>query len=75
MASSARIVAHDTDVTWDGVTSHVLRFTVVDIPPGSDLEEAYGGTKNLIPTGPQPAPPADEPPPDEPPPDDGGDGS
>jgi hypothetical protein len=62
MAASARIIAQDTDVDWDGVRTHVLRGTIVDIPPGSDLEEAYGGTKNLVPTGPQPVqpPPADD---------------
>jgi hypothetical protein len=71
MAASARIIAQDTVVTWDGADTLVLRGTIVDIPPGSDLEEAYGGTGNLVPTGPQAlAPEPDDPDdPDEPPPD------
>jgi hypothetical protein len=80
MAANPRLVANDTWVPWDHVMTHVAAGTVVDIPPGSDLEEAYGGDANLVALGTgvsyvvaepeQPTmPPPDEPPPDEPPPD------
>jgi hypothetical protein len=51
MAASPRVVAVDTPVTWDGYTTLVLRGTIVDIPPGSALETAYG-TGNLVSIGP-----------------------
>jgi hypothetical protein len=36
------MVASDTDVAWDGGVNHVPAGTIVDIPPGSVLEAAYG---------------------------------
>lgn len=52
MAASPRVVVSDTPVTWDGYTSFVKRGTIVDIPPGSPLETAYGGVGNLVSLGP-----------------------
>jgi hypothetical protein len=51
MAASPRVVANDIPVTWDGYTTLVLRGTIVDIPPGSALETAYG-VSNLVALGP-----------------------
>lgn len=51
MAASPRVVAVDTPVTWDGYTYLVVRGTIVDIPPGSALETAYG-VGNLVALGP-----------------------
>lgn len=42
-----RMVPEDTDVAWDGGLAHVAAGTLVDIPPGSALETAYGGPANL----------------------------
>lgn len=47
MALNPRRVNTNTTVTWDGVTFQVLRGTIVDCPPGSALETAYGGAGNL----------------------------
>jgi hypothetical protein len=47
MAANARLVINDTNVAWDGGLVHVPAGTIVDIPPGSVLETAYGGTGNL----------------------------
>jgi hypothetical protein len=47
MALNPRMVIADTDVTWDRSTSHVLRGTIIDCPPGSSMETAYGGASNL----------------------------
>ena len=48
MAANPRQVITDTDVNWDGGTFHVLGGTIVDIPGGSALEDAYGGPANLV---------------------------
>lgn len=40
--------AWDITVTWDNGASTVLAGTIVDIPPGSPLEDAYG-PRNLVP--------------------------
>jgi hypothetical protein len=45
---NTRMLATDTDVTWDQRTRHYLAGTIVDIPPGSALEAAYGGPGNLV---------------------------
>jgi hypothetical protein len=37
-----RLVTADIDVSWDGVLQHVPAGTLVDVPPGSALEAAYG---------------------------------
>jgi hypothetical protein len=42
MAASPRIVTADVDVAWDGGMQHVPAGTLVDIPPASALEAAYG---------------------------------
>ena len=47
MALNPRMVNTDTSVNWDGGTSLVPAGTIVDIPPGSALETAYGGASNL----------------------------
>ena len=47
MAINPRMVNTDTIVTWDGGTFNVPAGTVVDSPPGSALETAYGGMGNL----------------------------
>jgi hypothetical protein len=39
---SVRLVITDTDVAWDGALQHVPAGTILDIPPGSLLEAAYG---------------------------------
>jgi hypothetical protein len=49
MAAHPVIVQSDTPVVWDGNLTLVKRGTMVDIPPGSALEEAYGGPGNLEP--------------------------
>jgi hypothetical protein len=54
MAANPRMVTQDTDVTWAGVVKHIVRGTIVDIPPGSDLESAYG-LDNLVALGDQDA--------------------
>jgi hypothetical protein len=37
-----RLVTAGTDIAWDGVLQHIPAGTLVDIPPGSALEAAYG---------------------------------
>lgn len=37
-----RQVITETDVAWDGVLKHIAAGTIVDVPPGSALEDAYG---------------------------------
>jgi hypothetical protein len=51
MAANPRIVASDIYVTWDGGTNFVPKGSIVDIPAGSTLEAAYGGSGNLISIG------------------------
>ena len=60
MSQFPRIVLTDVYVVWDphanGAerTTFVRKGTVADIPPGSALELAYGGSQNLsavIPSG------------------------
>jgi hypothetical protein len=36
------IVTGGIDVSWDGVLQHIPAGTLVDVPPGSALEAAYG---------------------------------
>lgn len=53
MSAYPRRVLADTAVAWDphangaGRATFTRHGTVVDIPPGSALEAAYGGTGNL----------------------------
>jgi hypothetical protein len=42
------MLATDTDVAWGGGIFHYLRGMIVDVPPGSALETAYGGPSNLV---------------------------
>lgn len=42
MALNPRMVATDIDVAYDGGITHVLRGTIIDCPPGSPMEAAYG---------------------------------
>jgi hypothetical protein len=37
-----RLVTAGTDIAWDGVLQHIPAGTIVDVPPGSVLEAAYG---------------------------------
>jgi hypothetical protein len=50
MAASPRVVTADTRIMWDGVPQRLPRGQVIDVPPGSALEEAIG-TENLVPLG------------------------
>jgi hypothetical protein len=53
MSQYPRTVLTDTAVSWDPHANGAERVTftrhgtVADIPPGSELEAAYGGTGNL----------------------------
>lgn len=47
MALNPRRVNTDTTVSWDGGTFRVPRGTIIDCPPGSAMETAYGGAGNL----------------------------
>lgn len=47
MALNPRMVNTDIDVNWGGAVKHAPAGTIVDIPPGSALEAAYGGVANL----------------------------
>jgi hypothetical protein len=49
MGTYPRIVQSDTAVVWDSNVTLVKRGSIVDIPPGTELEEAYGGSGNLEP--------------------------
>lgn len=49
MSANPRIVQSDTPVVRDRNVTLVRRGTIVDVPPGSELEEAYGGPENLLP--------------------------
>jgi len=44
VAANPRMVINDIDVAWDGGVTHVPAATVVDVPPGSVLEAAYGAS-------------------------------
>jgi hypothetical protein len=44
---SLRQLIADTGISWDGAWQVFPRGTVVDVPPGSALEAAYG-TGNLV---------------------------
>ena len=48
MAANPRMLATDTDVAWDGRIRRYPAGTIIDIPPGSALEAAYGGPDNLV---------------------------
>jgi len=39
---SIRMVTADIDVSWDGGLVHTPAGTLVDVPPGSAMEAAYG---------------------------------
>ena len=47
MALNPRMVIGDIDVSWGGGVFHVVRGTIIDCPPGSLMETAYGGSGNL----------------------------
>lgn len=47
MALNPAMLTQDVDVAWGGVIKHMTRGTIVDIPPGSALEAAYG-VDNLV---------------------------
>jgi len=42
MAGNPRIVTEDVRFTWDGVSQRLPRGQVIDVPPGSALEDAIG---------------------------------
>jgi hypothetical protein len=48
MAANPRQVVSTVNVTWDGGVTSVLAGKIVDIPAGSALETAYGGSGNLV---------------------------
>ena len=48
MAANPRMLAVDTTVVWDGVSTFVPKGTIVDVPAGSALETAYG-LGNMVP--------------------------
>jgi hypothetical protein len=52
MAANPRLLASDTTVTWDGVQVFFPKGTIIDVPAGSALETAYGGSGNLVSLGP-----------------------
>jgi len=39
---TVRRVTGGIDIAWDGVVQHIPAGTLVDVPPGSALEAAYG---------------------------------
>jgi hypothetical protein len=47
VAANPRMVINDIDVIADGGTTHVLRGAIIDCPPGSPMETAYG-VSNLV---------------------------
>jgi hypothetical protein len=47
VSANPRIVLSDTWLQHDGVLVFVRKGTMVDAPPGSALETAYGGSSNL----------------------------
>lgn len=49
MGTYPRIVKSDTAVVWDSNVTLVRRGAIVDIPPDSEMEKAYGGPENLEP--------------------------
>lgn len=44
MAASPRIVTADVSFTWDNVPWRLQRGQVIDVPPGSALEQAIGAS-------------------------------
>jgi hypothetical protein len=42
MALNPRMVIQDCDVSWDGGLVHIPAGTIIDCPPGSAMESAYG---------------------------------
>ena len=50
MAGSPRVVAADITFTWDNVPWRLQRGQVIDVPPGSALEQAIGAGL-LLPLG------------------------
>lgn len=64
MGGNPRVVAADVTFTWDRVPWRLQRGQIIDVPPGSALEQAIGADL-LVPLGgaapaPQPAAPAAE---------------
>jgi hypothetical protein len=49
MSANPRVVQTNTVVVWDRGATLVRAGTIIDIPSGSDLEQAYGGPANLVP--------------------------
>jgi hypothetical protein len=60
MAGSPRIVTEDRTIEWDGVSQRLPRGQVIDVPPGSKLEDAIGA-EHLVPLGATAAQPPPEP--------------
>jgi hypothetical protein len=48
MAASPRIVTEDITITWDNAPQRLAKGQILDVPPGSALEEAIG-THRLAP--------------------------
>lgn len=64
MGANPRVVTADVTFPWDGVQWRLQRGQIIDVPPGSALEQAIGADL-LVPLGgaapaPQPAAPAAE---------------
>lgn len=54
MAGSPRVVNETTEFGWDHVTHRLTKGQVIDVPPGSALEDAIGAHR-LDPLPPLPA--------------------
>lgn len=50
MSANPRVVSWDRLFTWDGVEMRLPRGQVIDVTPGSRLEQAIG-TEYLVPMG------------------------
>ena len=61
MAGSPRVVTADVSFTWDGVPWRLQRGQVIDVPPGSPLEEAIGADMLVPMYGAKPAATAPQP--------------
>ena len=48
MSGNPRVIAEDTVFTWDHAAQRLARGTVLDVPAGSELEQAIGPSR-LVP--------------------------
>lgn len=42
MAANPRVVTEPVTITWDGAPQYLPKGQIIDVPPGSALEEAIG---------------------------------